>query len=100
MGPVKASFRVRVPAPTLMAKTLEEAIENQLRVHAALDAGEHIPGWRTASLKENFEFKSAFHHGTGKYPVCKCCGAVCDCHMEWFGADGILLCPNCFLDGT
>lgn len=90
-------------------KTLEEAIENQIKVHKALNGSEKnkeelsrnlTRNWRTASLKDCYELKADILHGTGKYPVCKCCGTVCQCNMEWFENETILLCTRCFIDGT
>jgi hypothetical protein len=86
-------------------KTFEEAVKNQKKVHARLDEG-NLPkellneGWRKASLKEGYEVRAVLEHGTGRYPVNIATGEVCQWKGKWSDDGAVLLCQDCFEDGT
>jgi len=89
----------------------EEAAQEQLRYYnehlvTPLGQPERIEtpngerGWRTHSLKPEFEFKSALDYGTGLYVVNKETGEVCEHQNKWFCEGQVLLCTICYFEGT
>lgn len=82
--------------------TFEEAVSRQKTVHARLQAGSRMTEneWRTHSLREGFEYRPVPEHGIGWYSVSIKSGRVCECRMKWDKDGEVLLCPNCFLEGT
>lgn len=55
---------------------------------------------RTDNLNPDYEMKIVPEYGTGRFPVNKYTGEVCDCKMEWNEDGTVLSCPICGLDGT
>jgi hypothetical protein len=86
-------------------KTFAEAVENQKRVHAQIDAGNLPPElrgdkWRGASLKDGYELRRVLTEGLGIYPVNVATGEVCPWNGKWSDDGAVLLCQDCFMDGT
>jgi hypothetical protein len=84
--------------------TFEEAAKRQRAIHDEVDA--HAPQelrhdkWRAASLKEGYEDRAVPEYGTGYYSVNKETGEVCEWNGKWSDDGMVLLCQDCFLDGT
>lgn len=57
-------------------------------------------GWRTHSLKPEFEFRAVIEYGTGLYVVHKETGKVCEHKNVWFCDGQVLLCVVCHFEGT
>lgn len=83
-------------------RTFDEAVSRQRIVHARLDAGSRMTETeaRAYSLKEGFEYRPVPTHGIGWYSVFVANGNVCKCRMKWSDGGDVLLCENCFIDGT
>lgn len=82
--------------------TFEKAVERQREIHARIDAGEHIPEreWRSHSMREGYEYRRAPDYGMGMFPVDIETGAVCEWRGKWSDDGAVLLCQDCFEDGT
>lgn len=81
--------------------TFDEAVSQQRTIHARLNAGARMSEteWRAHSLKEGFEYRPVPEHGVGWFSVFVN-GNVCKCKMKWDPTGEVLLCENCFIDGT
>lgn len=83
--------------------TIEQAYENQSRIHALIDSGEHSyrwDEWRWESLHPDYEMRCVPGYGLGVYPVHRETGEVCEWKGQWDGGGSVLLCTTCFIDGT
>jgi hypothetical protein len=83
-----------------VAETLEEAAVHQAGLWARQEAGESIPNIRYASLKKGYELRQVPEHGLGSYPINTATGKVCEGQMVWALDGQVLLCDECFEDGT
>jgi hypothetical protein len=82
--------------------TFEEAVEHQREIYARIDAGESIPErvWRGYSMRDGYEFRFVPEYGTGFYSVNIATGDVCEWNGRWSDDGSVLLCQDCFEDGT
>lgn len=82
--------------------TFEEAVIRQRAMHARLDTGEKIPEcvWRRNSLRGGYEQRRVPDYGMGLFEVDTITGAVCEWNGRWSAEGDVLLCIDCFLDGT
>lgn len=55
---------------------------------------------RTAALREGYEMRAAWDYGNGFFPVNTATGEVCEWKGRWTHEGDLLLCENCFEDGT
>ena len=84
-----------------MAKTLEEAFKTQEELWKRIEKNnEDLPNIRFASLNDDYELKVDTDYGSGYFPVHKETGECCECKMQWNKDGTVLLCTNCFYDGT
>lgn len=81
--------------------TIEEAVARQLEMHRRIDAGEKVSekDWRGHSLREGYVRKLVPEYGMGPFSV-RPDGTVCEWKGEWFADGKVLLCTECFADGT
>lgn len=85
--------------------TIEEAAQHQRELHALADEGILATvlrignAWRWDSLHPDYEARLVPSHGSGVYSVHKETGEVCLFKGKWFG-DDVLLCTDCWEDGT
>lgn len=79
------------PAPPTSA---EEAAKRQLQLY---NEGTFR---RDGSMHPDYEMRQNLDHGMGMFPVNIHTGEVCDCKMVWYEDGKVLLCPNCWLEGT
>lgn len=82
--------------------TFEDAVERQRAVHARIDAGEQISErtWRSHSLREGYEVRQVPDYGMGYFEVNVETGEVCEWNGKWSDDGAVLLCQDCFSDGT
>lgn len=82
--------------------TFEEAAERQRLIHARIDAGENISEreFRSHSLREGFTYGPVLEYGTGWYATNIETGEVCEWNGRWTDDGDVLLCQDCFEDGT
>lgn len=85
--------------------TFEEAVERQRALHILADANALPPElrhdkWRAYSLKEGYQYRSVPEYGMGLYSVHLESGQVCEWKGKWSDEQDVLLCADCFLDGT
>lgn len=83
-----------------MAETIEEAATHQAQLWLRVEAGESIPNIRSASLKEGYEIRQVPEHGIGLFSVNLVTGKVCEGKSVWMLDGQVLLCSECFEDGT
>jgi hypothetical protein len=83
-------------------KTFDEAVSRQLTLHARMKSGTRMTETeaRSYSMKEGYEYRQVPEHGIGWYSVFAANGNVCKCRMKWDDKGEVLLCENCFIDGT
>lgn len=79
--------------------TLEEAFANQIAHQQAADRRE-VKYDRSHSLRDGFVRRYVPEYGTGIYPVNIETGEVCEWQGQWDPTGTVLLCVNCFEDGT
>lgn len=82
--------------------TFDEAVSQQRTIHARLGSGSRMSEteWRAHSLKEGFEYRPAPEYGIGWFSIFTANGFMCKCKMKWSDKGDVLLCENCFIDGT
>lgn len=80
----------------------EEAVIRQRAMHARIDAGENISerAFRSHSLREGYEVRQVPDYGMGLFEVDTVTGAVCEWNGRWSDEGDVLLCQDCFSDGT
>lgn len=98
-----------VPAPT----SAEDAARRQLRLLALLDQWDDLTVeadpelmlpkglrimFREASMRPGYIMASALELGLGLFPTLN--GVPHECEMRWYEDGKVLLCPECWLDGT
>lgn len=85
-------------------QTFEDAVERQREVHRQIDEGTWKEGrgesWRWHSLKAGYQVRRVPEYGTGYYPVNIETGEVCEWKGKWSDDGAVLLCTECFMDGT
>lgn len=84
-----------------MAHSIQDAARIQLSIQRDIEAGKPAPRtWRFASLKPGFHFGPKITHGLGIFPISDLTGEVCEFKGKWLLDGKVLLCENCWEDGT
>lgn len=79
--------------------TLSEAFARQEVLWELVERGISVLSIRTASLKSGYSYKPVPEHGMGLFSV-RPDGTVCEFKPQWNDGGTVLLCQECFADGT
>lgn len=81
--------------------TIKEAAERQLALWKEAERTDHYPrDIRWASLRAGYVFGPAPDHGMGWFVTNVATDEVCEFKGRWMLNDAVLLCQECFEDGT